>query len=243
MEELESVESEPKLELEPDKCQYVFKKGKNAGKQCEIRKTPYCHRHKQNSSNTLEVIDLPKCDKEEEEEPIAMAPLPKSEDYDEIDAEEYREEKTQNSQKEQQIKTYYTEFTWLNEELPLDSRDQETADEWLSLIYRKINTHGVDTIIKHGYATACYTVEKIGIANGYHFQGATDSLLSNERVLELLKIIRMQNDDLFAEVSPSGQLLMLTCGTFLTMSFVSRSQPQNDPHRISTDPNLKSTWI
>lgn len=185
--------------------------------------------------------------------PAEINLMPQLGDGEEISEEELHEEQVLANKKENQINTYYRNFSWLQEELPIESRQNESADEWLGLIYQKINTHGIDEIIKYGYQTICLTAEKLGQANGMKFEGATSALVQNERVLELLKIIRIQNDDIFAEVSPSGQLLMITCGTFLAMHLGSaattgatQTHPPNQPSQslpriIPGD--IKQSWV
>jgi len=52
-----------------------------------------------------------------------------------------------------------------------------------------INTHVIDELLKYGFKITVNTCENIGINNGFHFKGATQVVMENQKVHELLKII------------------------------------------------------
>ena len=183
----------------------------------------------QKQEEQIEILTLPKPEQRIKKN-VTFDILPESYDSDKeiLDKDEYQdlvqEEQELESQaikienaKELQIKKYYREIPFLSQELPLSDIEHLSSDEKLEKIQSVINTHGIDELIKYGFKITVNTAENIGIQNGFNFKGATNIVMSNEKVHELLKIIRIQNDDKFSEISPTSQLMFIVCSTFLSV--------------------------
>src|SRR5579885_2455481 len=179
--------------------------------------------------NKVEILTLPRPEQRIKKN-VTFDVLPENNDSDKeiLDKYEYQdlleEEQELESQaikieneKELQIKKYYREIPFLSQELPLSDIEHLSSDEKLERIQSVINTHGIDELIKYGFKITVNTCENIGIQNGFNFKGATNIVMSNEKVHELLKIIRIQNDDKFSEISPTSQLMFIVCSTFLSV--------------------------
>src|SRR5579875_2092989 len=179
--------------------------------------------------NKIEILTLPRPEQRIKKN-VTFDILPENNDSDKeiLDKDEYQdlveEEQELESQaikienaKELQIKKYYREIPFLSQELPISDIEHLSSDEKLERIQSVINTHGIDELIKYGFKITVNTCENIGIQNGFNFKGATNIVMSNEKVHELLKIIRIQNDDKFSEISPTSQLMFIVCSTFLSV--------------------------
>src|SRR5579875_1342684 len=179
--------------------------------------------------NKVEILTLPRPEQRIKKN-VTFDVLPENNDSDKeiLDKYEYQdlleEEQELESQaikieneKELQIKKYYREIPFLSQELPLSDIEHLSSDEKLERIQSVINTHSIDELIKYGFRITVNTCENIGIQNGFNFKGATNIVMSNEKVHELLKIIRIQNDDKFSEISPTSQLMFIVCSTFLSV--------------------------
>src|SRR5579875_2200308 len=177
----------------------------------------------------IEVLTLPRPEQRTKKN-ITFDILPESYDSDKeiLDKDEYHDlvEKEQELEsqaikienaKELQIKKYYREIPFLSQELPLSDIEHLSSDEKLERIQSVINCHGIDELIRYGFRITVNTCENIGIQNGFNFRSATNIVMSNEKVHELLKIIRIQNDDKFSEISPTSQLMFIVCSTFLSV--------------------------
>jgi hypothetical protein len=276
MESQNEIKEETQLDL--SRCQHIFKQGKNKGLQCTIKKTPFCSKHKSRETITvkqeqpkvvieeeeeIEEIELPKFEIKPKTKPKPKS-IPKQEiikeeegeeeneqDEEPITEEEYKSMKD-NDTRERQIETYYRELSWLNEVLPLESRRDETSEEWLNLIYQKINTHGIDQLIQYGFGLSVLCAEAVAIdALKMKVKGVTQLINQNDKVKELLKVIRLQHEDIFCNIGPVPQLIGIIVGSFASMHLANSAVEskntvevkKEERSEIKEQTKVPQTWI
>ncbi len=77
-------------------------------------------------------------------------------------------------------------------------------------IDRVVGSRQADTFMEVGYFTSVSIAEQVGTKKGYQVEGWTESLKSQPEVYELLKIIRLRNQDKLSSISPEFKLLGIT---------------------------------
>ncbi len=135
---------------------------------------------------------------------------------------------------ERQIATFYNELPWLQGVLPFESRGEESAEEWLKEIDKKICSRTGEQAVYIGFKGVTKVVEEIGVANGWKLKGYSSMMCSDPQVHELLHLIKVRNMGILADISPEATLIA-TCimGAVSCNSMGGRPEvaPEKDSHQ------------
>ncbi len=250
------------------RCQYRFKRGKEKGNQCIVKKIvspeePYCLKHwkmvagKPDSKLSTPIpspkIQSPKPQAPRQEQqvsipvqepslpPIPNLPIPEEDpniDYIyldspdkpkqqskpkkiaeivDIDSEqseivEPEKPKEDTDALERQIYSFYQLIPTLATELPYESRNGATAEEWLKQIDKHICQKSGDSAVLIGFKMVTGLIENVGVSRGYKLNGYSNLMVCDPEVQNLLHLIKLRNLNRFQEVSPE----MVLCGLCLT---------------------------
>jgi hypothetical protein len=173
----------------------------------------------ENVDSDTEIIELPRVEEEEEEE---------LEELEEILEEEPEEE----GLIVQQIKLYYKNLPFLNEELPFHEQVDLTPQEWLNKINLILNDRTSLEIVKLGFYTSASFVEHVG-TNWFDLklQGYEAMLRGNPEIEEILRILKIKHLSSLQEVTPEQKLLgiMLLSAVSIHRLNSSSSQSHSQP--------------
>jgi len=213
-----------------DQCNYIFKKGASKGQRCE-RMIPmdvggFCKSHRKKEpqqqaapaetpipKKSFDVLPQKKEEEEivdEDTEIIELPPI--EEEEEEYEEEEEGEEELEDGPSDelviQQIKLYYSNLPFLDQELPFEQQGHLSPQEWLNRINYIISDRTSLEILKLGFYTTASMVEHVGI-NWFslRLQGYEQALRGNREVDEILKILKIKHLSSLQDISPEQKLL------------------------------------
>jgi hypothetical protein len=181
-------------------------------------------------SKKIQVID---------EEPEEIIPLPTVAEEQQQEDEENKEEPqivdVNQDENERLISRYYREIPWLQEVLPIESRGEAQATEWLHQIDMELSSRTSDQIIKWGFNTSTSCVEYFGCKYGMKIQGYSQMLSSNPEVDEILKIIKLRNLSAISEITPEQKLLGIMLMSAVSLHSSQANNQSIDRERVRTN--------
>jgi len=108
----------------------------------------------------------------------------------------------------QQIKLYYKNLPFLDEELPFDQQADLTPQEWPTQINLIQNETTSLKIVKLGFYTTASFMEHVGTHwFNLKLQGYEAVLRGNPEIKEILRILKIKHLSLLQEVTPEQKLL------------------------------------
>jgi len=167
---------------------------------------------------SFDVLPQKKEEEEEEEEivdedtEIIELPPIEEEEEKEKEEEEKGKEKLEDEPSDelviQQIKLYYSNLPFLDQELPFEQQGHLSPQEWLNRINYIISDRTSLEILKLGFYTTASMVEHVGI-NWFslRLQGYEQALRGNREVDEILKILKIKHLSSLQDISPEQKLL------------------------------------
>jgi len=209
-----------------DQCNYIFKKGASKGQRCK-RMIPmdvggFCKSHRKKEPQQAAPVQAPQPKKsfdvmpqkkEELEEEIVdedteIIELPPVEEEEEEEELEELEDGPSDELVIQQIKLYYSNLPFLDQELPFEQQGHLSPQEWLNRINYIVSDRTSLEILKLGFYTTASLVEHIG-TNWFslRLQGYEQALRGNREVDEILKILKIKHLSSLQDVSPEQKLL------------------------------------
>jgi len=128
----------------------------------------------------------------DEDTGIIELPMVEEEEDDDLEEELEEIEEEQNGPSDdlviQQIKLYYSNLPFLDQELPFEQQEHLSPQEWLNRI------NYIEEILKLGFYTTASLVEHVG-TNWFslRLQGYEQALRGNREVDEILKILKIKH--------------------------------------------------
>jgi len=124
----------------------------------------------------------------------------------------------------QQIKLYYKNFPWLDEELHFEEqgdlmlKQKNSINQWVSKINILVNDRTLFELVKLGFYSTAGAIEYLSSSwFGLKLNGYEACLRSNPEIEELLKILKIKHLSSLQDVTPEQKLLGICLFSVLTI--------------------------